>query len=78
MIDRMEHGRKCIEMPKELIAPRMICMKGMKGSLKGQANHCVYMNLTLVEGTWPFLHLRSLYRGIGLVSSPICDFLYSF
>lgn len=30
------------------------------------------------EGTWPFLHLKSLYRGIGLVSSVISHILYSF
>ena len=28
------------------------------------------------EGTWPFLHLSSLYRGIGLVSYQACSFTF--
>lgn len=49
----MEHGRKCIEMQKELIELRTICMKGMKGSLKGQASRCAFMNLILVKEPGP-------------------------
>lgn len=36
-------------MQKGLIGLRMICMKGMKGSLKGQANCCAFMNPTWVK-----------------------------
>lgn len=50
MINLMEHGKKYIEMPKGLIELRTICTKEMMGSLKEQASHFAFMNLTMVKG----------------------------
>lgn len=54
--------------------PATYCVKGTMENLKGQVNHYAFMNR---EGTWPFLHHRSLYRGIGLVSALLhCEHLH--
>ncbi|KAF5183620.1 glycosyl transferase family 1 protein [Thalictrum thalictroides] len=62
---KREDEEKFIGMRKGLTGLGMICVKGMTGSLNGQASRCIYEPY-FEEGAWPFLHRNSLYRGIGL------------
>lgn len=41
------------------------CTKEMKESLKGQVNHCVFMNLTLEQEPGPFCTVLHYIEGLG-------------